>query len=348
MTTVREEIRKTVSIAQHEALDLTPEQLLEMYEYMHLARACDERANILYRQGKIAFTVTGIGQEAAQIGATWALDRTQDYTIPYYRDTSVVLALGMTARELMLAEFGRAEDPNSGGRQMPKHWGAKHLNIITNSSPVATQIPHAAGLGLAIKLQKKSGVVWVSFGDGAVSRGDFHEGLNFAAIHKLPVILFCENNLYAISVPFEKQSPVPNVADRASAYGIPGIVVDGSDILETYRVTKEAVERARNGEGPTLIEAKTYRFDPHTTNDDDRKYRSPDEVEQWRQRDPIVLFEEYLLEHNIITKEKSEEIAAWAKQEAMEAAQYAEAAAPPNGPSALRNVYAEEVEHAWR
>lgn len=332
-----------VTKPRHEELNLTADDLHEMYRYMVLARACDERANILYRQGKIAFTVTGIGHEGAQIGAAMALRRGHDIVLPYYRDTSVVMALGMTANEIMLGEFGRAADPNSGGRQMPKHWGSRRLNIVTNSSPVATQITHAAGLALAARLKGEDRVVWVSFGDGAVSRGDFHEGLNFAAIHKLPVIFFCENNLYAISVPFDKQSPVPNVADRAPAYGIPGVIVDGSDALESYRVTKEAVDRARRGEGPTLIEAKTYRLDPHTTNDDDRKYRSREEVEKWRENDPIQLLGSYMIEQGLLSEQDAQELAEWAKDEAAEAARYAEAAPAPEGPTALEHVYAEEV-----
>lgn len=333
--------------ARHEDLNLATEQLIEMYRTMLLARACDERANILYRQGKIAFTVTGIGHEGAQVGAAWALRGGNHITLPYYRDTSVVLALGMTAEEIMLGEFARAADPSSGGRQMPKHWGCRRLNIITASSPVATQISHAAGLALAVKLKGEDRAVWVSFGDGAVSRGDFHEGVNFAAIHKLPVIFFCQNNLYAISVPFEKQSPVPNVADRAAAYGIPGVIVDGSDVFDVYAKTREALERALRGEGPTLIEAKTYRLDAHTTNDDDRKYRSEEEVEKWRAKDPIVVFGRYLIEHGVLTEAEAADLAEQAKAEAREAAVRAEAAADPEGPTALDHVYAEEAERPW-
>lgn len=337
-----------MSAAKHTALNLTADDLRAMYRIMLLARACDERANILYRQGKIAFTVTGIGHEGAQVGAAWALRAGHDIVFPYYRDTAVVLTLGMTPREIMLGEFARADDPSSGGRQMPKHWGHRRLNIMTGSSPVATQIPQAAGAALAVRMQGEDRVVWVSFGDGAVSRGDFHEGVNFAAIHKLPVVFFCENNRYAISVPFSKQSPVPNVADRAAAYGIPGVVVDGCDVLEVYRVTKEAVERARRGEGPTLIEALTYRLDAHTTNDDDRRYRSREEVERaWHEYDPLRRFAAYLKEHAVLSDDEIAAAEAWAKHEAAQAAKEAEAAPPPDGPSALRHVYAEEVQAAW-
>lgn len=328
--------------ARHEALGLTADDLLAMYRYMLAARAFDERTMILERQGKIPFTVTGVGHEGAQVGAAWSLRKGIDIVLPYYRDVGVMLVLGMTPYEMMLGEFARAGDPNSGGRQMPKHWGSRRLRVITQSSPVATQIPHAAGLGLAAKLKGEDAIVWVSFGDGAASKGDFHEGVSFAAIHKLPVVFFCENNLYAISVPLERQSPVPNVADRSAAYGIPGVTVDGNDVLEVYRVSLEAAERARRGEGPTLIEARTYRFDPHTTNDDDRKYRSREEIDSWRSQDPILRFSAYLKEHGFLTEEEDLALREEAKATMLEAARAAEAAPEPDGPSALRYVYHEE------
>src|SRR5690606_13972198 len=154
----------------------------------------------------------------------------------------------MSLNEMMLFEFGKASDPNSGGRQMPKHWGCRRLRVPTQSSPVATQLPHACGLAWAMRVKKERGIVWVSFGDGAASKGDFHEALSFAGIHKLPIVFFCENNRFAISVPFEKQSPVERVSDRASAYGMPGVSVDGCDPLAVYEASREAAERALAGE----------------------------------------------------------------------------------------------------
>lgn len=328
--------------ARHEALGLTADDLMAMYRHMLAARAFDERTMILERQGKIPFTITGVGHEGAQIGAAWTLRKGVDAVLPYYRDVGVMLVLGMTPTEMMMGEFGRAADPNSGGRQMPKHWGSQKLRVISQSSPVATQIPHAAGLGLAAKLRGEDSISWVSFGDGATSKGDFHEGISFASIHKLPVVFFCENNLYAISVPLERQSPVPNIADRSPAYGIPGVTVDGNDVLEVYRVSLEAAERARRGEGPTLIEARTYRFDPHTTNDDDRKYRTRAEVDKWRSQDPILRFAAYLKEHNILSNEDDEALKEEAKATMLEAARVAEAAPEPEGSTALRYVYHEE------
>ncbi|MBI4497343.1 MAG: thiamine pyrophosphate-dependent dehydrogenase E1 component subunit alpha [Chloroflexi bacterium] len=318
---------------------LSREDLLGMYEAMLLARALDERMWILQRQGKAAFVVSCQGHEACQVGSAWALQRGQDVVLPYYRDLGVVLVMGMTPREVLLGLLARAEDPSSGGRQMPAHWGSRRLNIITGSSPVATQIPHAAGVALAMKYRREAGVAVAYFGDGATSKGDFHEGLNFAGIHRLPVIFVCENNGYAISVPRHKQMAIDHVADRAKGYGFPGVAVDGNDVLAVYRAMKEAVERARRGDGPTLIEAKTYRFTPHSSDDDDRTYRSREEVEAWRAKDPIVRFKTVLEEGGILTPELDQAIRARVAQQVDEATDAAERAPLPRPEDALRHVY---------
>jgi len=270
-----------VSIGQltkHQKLGLSDKQAVDMYRSMMCARKFDERGFLLQRSGKIAFHVSGIGQETAQVAAAYALNREEDYFFPYYRDYGLVLSVGMTLRELMLSVFLKAEDPNSAGRQMPGHFGHKKLRIVTGSSPVTTQVPHAVGFALAMKMQKQEGVSFVTFGEGSSNQGDFHEGCNFAGVHKLPVILMCENNQYAISVPLSKQVS-GNIFERALGYGFPGIKVDGNDALEVYRVVKEARERALRGEGPTLIEAVMYRISPHSTADNDMLYRSKEEVE---------------------------------------------------------------------
>ncbi|HEX6971293.1 MAG TPA: thiamine pyrophosphate-dependent dehydrogenase E1 component subunit alpha, partial [Limnochordia bacterium] len=254
-----EDGRPNGRLARHEALGLDASALVRMFELILIARAFDDRTSILVRQGKIPFTVACTGQEAAQVGAACALRPGVDIALPYYRDVGVMLVLGMTLEELMLNEFARAGDPNGGGRQMPKHYSCRRLRVLSGSSPVATQIPHAVGAALASRIRGEDAVTWVSFGEGATSKGDFHEGVNFAAIHRLPVVFFCENNGYAISVPLERQSSVPRIAERAAAYGIPGVSVDGNDVLAVYEATSAAVARARAGEGPTLIEARTYR-----------------------------------------------------------------------------------------
>ena len=271
-----------------------------MYRTMVTARLVDEAAFRLNRQGKAPFVVPVSGHEGCQVGTAWPLRRGQDIWVPYYRDVAVVLLAGMTPYEIFLGLFAKADDPTSGGRQMPSHWGSRRLGIISHSSPIATQIPHAAGIAYAVKLRGQDAVVGCWFGEGATSAGAWHEALNFAGIHRLPVVFVCENNRYAISVEQSHQMAIENVADRAPGYGFPGEVVDGNDVLACYAAMKTAVERARAGQGPTLIEAKTYRFFPHTSDDDDRSYRSREEVEEAKRRDPIARFAGFLQEQGLM------------------------------------------------
>jgi 2-oxoisovalerate dehydrogenase E1 component alpha subunit len=326
---------------RHKALGLSDETVLEMYKTMLLARKIDERMWLLNRAGKIPFVISCQGQEAAQVGAAYALDRTKDYVLPYYRDMGVVLSFGMTAKDLMLSGFAKAEDPNSGGRQMPGHFGQKKNRIVTGSSPVTTQVPHAVGIALAGKMEGKDFITFVTFGEGSSNQGDFHEGANFAGVHKLPVIFMCENNKYAISVPVEKQLACEKVSDRAIGYGMPGYTVDGNDPLEVYKVVKEAAERARRGEGPTLIETVTYRLTPHSSDDDDRTYRSQEEVEEAKKKDPIYTFAQYLKEVGVLTDELEKEILDSVMKEVNEATDYAEKAPYAEPEHALKYVYAE-------
>lgn len=326
---------------RHQMLNLTDEDVLKMYETMLLARKIDERMWLLNRAGKIPFVISCQGQEAAQVGAAYALDRDKDYILPYYRDMGVVLTFGMTAKDLMLSGFAKAEDPNSGGRQMPGHFGQKKNRIVTGSSPVTTQVPHAVGIALAGRMKKENLVTFVTFGEGSSNQGDFHEGANFAAVHKLPVIFMCENNKYAISVPYDKQVACERISDRAIGYGMPGETVDGNDPLEVYRAVKEAAERGRRGEGPTLIETISYRLTPHSSDDDDRSYREQTEVAEAKKKDPILTFAQYLTSLGILTDEKEKEIIDNIMAVVNEATEYAEAApfADPN--HALKYVYAE-------
>jgi 2-oxoisovalerate dehydrogenase E1 component alpha subunit len=333
---------------RHIAYGLTDEQVLDMYWYMVLARTTDERMWLLNRAGKIPFVISCQGQEGAQAGAGFALDPKRDYIAPYYRDLCLVMIYGHTPKTELLSAFGKPEDPNSGGRQMPGHFGDRKLRIITGSSPVGTQIPHAVGAALAAKIRGEDFVAYTSFGEGTSNQGDFHEAANFAGVHKLPVIFFCENNKYAISVPASKQLGCENVADRAAGYGFEGVVVDGQDALEVYRVMKQAVEKARSGGGPTLVEAKTYRLVPHSSDDDDRSYRSREEVEEAKKGDPIIRLRDYLMEHGLLTEEKDAEIRKRALDEVNEATKYAESA-PHADPSTLElYVYAEEGEARGR
>ncbi|SMF87614.1 2-oxoisovalerate dehydrogenase E1 component alpha subunit [Paenibacillus uliginis N3/975] len=325
---------------RHEQLGLTDGQVLDMYKYMILARKFDERNMLLQRAGKINFHVSGIGQETCQVAAAFALDREKDYFLPYYRDYGFVLAVGMTPRELMLSAFAKAEDPNSGGRQMPGHFGSKRLRIVTGSSPVTTQLPHAVGFALAAKMQKKDFVSFVTFGEGSSNQGDFHEGCNFAGVNKLPVIIMCENNRYAISVPEHKQLG-GKVSDRALGYGFPGIRVDGNDALEVYAAVKEARERAVRGEGPTLIEAMTYRLSPHSTSDNDLAYRTKEEVEENWKKDGIARFKAYLVDLGLWDENQDQDLIAQLNLEIKEATEYADRAPFPKPEDTLRHVYAE-------
>ncbi|WP_433946367.1 thiamine pyrophosphate-dependent dehydrogenase E1 component subunit alpha [Paenibacillus sp. SN-8-1] len=325
---------------RHEQLGLSNAEVIDMYRYMLLARKYDERSLLLQRAGKINFHVSGIGQEAAQVGAAFALDRERDYFLPYYRDYGFVLAAGMSLRELMLSVFAKAEDPNSGGRQMPGHFGSKRLRIVTGSSPVTTQVPHAVGIALAAKMQKKDIVSFVTFGEGSSNQGDFHEGCNFAGVQKLPVIIMCENNQYAISVPIQKQL-AGKVSDRALGYGFPGVRVDGNDALEVYRVVKEARVRAVRGEGPTLIEAMMYRLSPHSTSDNDLAYRTKEEVDANWKKDGLPKMKQYLIECGIWSEEQDAALSAEIAQQLKEAIDSADKAPFPKPEDTLLHVYAD-------
>lgn len=315
--------------------------LQRAYRLMLLARTIDEREWMLNRQGKIPFVVSCQGQEATQVGIALALRPGVDHVLPYYRDIGLVLALGMTPHELFLNLFAKADDPNSGGRQMPNHWAHPRLNIYSHSSPVATQIPHAAGVALASRIKGEDAVTLVTFGEGATSKGDFHEALNFAGIHQLPVIFACENNRYAISVPQVKQMAIKNVADRAAAYGMTGETVDGQDLVAAYEATRRAVERARAGNGPTLLEFKTYRLVPHTSDDDDRRYRAREEVARWKERDPIGLFRDKLVAQGLWDEDRDQALRQELFDEVTQAQKAAEAAPDPTAEQALRHVFYE-------
>jgi 2-oxoisovalerate dehydrogenase E1 component alpha subunit len=313
-----------------------------MYRFMITARLCDEAAFRLNRQGKAPFVVPVSGHEGCQVGTAYALQRGRDIWLPYYRDLAVVLVAGFTPKDIFLGLFAKADDPSSGGRQMPSHWGSRRLGIMSHSSPIATQIPHAAGIAYAAKYRGEQTVAACWFGEGATSEGDWHEGLNFSGIHKLPVIYICENNHYAISVAEAKQMAIKNVADRAAAYGFPGVVVDGSDTLACYAAMNVAVERARAGEGPTLIEAKTYRFFPHTSDDDDRSYRSREEVEEAKHRDPLLVFARYLTEHGISDQAALDGIAAEVRSDLDRQIDEAWNAPDPDPTSLAHRLYSED------
>ena len=323
-------------------LGLSDDQLLDILYKMMLARATGQRERMLNRMGKAPFAVSGEGHEATQVGTAYALLPGKDWVVPYYRDIGVALVVGQTVRDLMLEFLARGENVSSGGRNMPSHFSDPKLRIVSGSAPVGTQILHAVGTAFASKLRGLDEVSMVWFGDGATSEGDCHEGMNFAGVHKLPVVFVCEHNQYAISVHWTKQMAVENVAVRAEGYGFPGVTVDGNDVLAVYRAAREAVDRARRGEGPTFIEAKTYRLVPHTSDDDDRRYRPREEVEEWSKKDPIRRFQAYLEEHGLLDAKTRDKLAKKAAEEVDAATDYAEKAPPPDPETALRHVFKEE------
>ena len=313
-----------------------------MFKTMVTARLCDEAQFRLNRQGKAPFVVPVSGHEGCQIGSAWPYRKGQDVFVPYYRDMGICLVAGLTPRDVFLGVFGKRDDPSSGGRQMPAHWSSRRLGIVTGSSPIATQIPHAAGIAYAIQYRGEDAVVGCWFGDGATSEGDWHEGLNFSGIYKLPIVWYCENNKYAISVPLSKQMAVKDVADRGEAYGFEGVVVDGNDVLACYEASRNAVDTARKGGGPTLVEFKTYRFHPHTSDDDDRTYRSREEVEEAKRNDPILLFGNYLKESGLIDDQGIERLRAEVKERIDAEVDAAWNAPDPAPQDALLHVFANE------
>lgn len=328
---------------RHSVLGLDAGDLVGMYRTILLARMLDQKIWALNRMGKAAFVVSGQGHEGAQIGSAWALRRGHDVVLPYYRDAGVMLTLGMTAEQILLGVLAKAGDPNSGARQMPNHWGWSDGGVITGSSPIATQLPHAAGIAYAAKLRREDKVVVSYFGEGATSKGDFHEALNFAGIHRLPMVFVCENNGYAISVPVSSESAVDDVATRAHAYGFGGVIVDGNDPLDVYAAVHSAIRHARRGDGPTLVECKTYRYLAHTSDDDDRTYRTAHEVEAWKKKDPLRRITQYLIEQRLLSEADEERIEAEVKAEVDTAAKAAEAAATPDPSTAYSRVFATPI-----
>ena len=332
----------TAKETRHVGLGLDVDRLLAMYRQMVLARAVDRRMWVLNRQGKAPFVISGQGHEAIQVAAATAMRPGVDWLVPYYRDLAFCLALGMTARDFMLSVFGRAEDPNSGGRQMPSHFGSAKHRIMTKSSVVGTQVLHAAGIAYAAKVRGVDEVAVTCIGEGGTSQGDWHEGLNWAGVHKLPMVCVVQDNDYAISVPHRLQMGVDSVAKRADGYGVFGVSVDGGDLLASYEVMRDAVERARAGDGATLVSAKVARFTSHSSDDDQRRYRPQAELEALLRRDPIERFRGYLMDEGLMGEDVDDRIQQEATAEVDEAVRYAEAAESPRAEDTLKHLFGEE------
>jgi len=326
---------------QAEPARLDEDALRAAYHHMVRSRLLDERIWMLNRLGRARFWVSAMGHEAIQVGLGMALRPGHDWVAPYYRDLALSMVLGMTPKDHLLAALARADDPNCGSRQMPAHYSSRRLHIVSTSSCVATQLPHAAGVALASKMRGEDSVTVTTVGDGGTSEGDFHEALNFAAIHALAFVCIVENNGLAISVPLRKQMPPVDIAEKARGYGIPGVTVDGSDVVASHRVCVQAVERARRGEGPTLIDARVQRLADHSSDDDQKRYRSAEDIETDRRRDCLVRTRATLEAEGVLRPGDAEETRAAVMRELDRALDEAEAA-PMAGPeTAGRYVYGE-------
>jgi pyruvate dehydrogenase E1 component alpha subunit len=319
-------------------MDLKPERLVEALKTMYLIRYFEEKAEELYMLGMVHGTMhLSVGQEASAVGAIFALEP-EDYILSTHRGHGHCIAKGADVK-LMMAEFLGKETGYCRGRGGSMHIADMKTGNLGANGIVGSGIPIAVGVGLALKLQKSKRVVLSFFGDGAANTGSFHESLNMAGIWRLPVVFLCENNQYAMSTPVTKVLPVENIADRAYAYGFPGVVVDGNDFFAVYEVTKAAVERARRGEGPTLVECKTYRWKGHSKSDPQR-YRTKEEVEAWKKKDPIARLRTHLITNGILSEEEAAEIEEEARKAIEEAVKFAMESPEPSPENIEKEVYA--------
>jgi len=317
---------------------LTPDEQLEMFYWFKLIRAFDERLTILVRQGKIRSGVySGLGQEAIVVGTCYGL-RKEDYICPLHRDLGTFLVKGVDPG-VMMAQMYAKVGGLSKGRDSALHSGVPELGIFGNTSMLGANLPVAAGIGLTFKMEGSDNVVIAYFGEGASNTGDFHEGLNFAGANRLPVVFICENNFYAYSVPFEKAMAIEDVADRAPAYGFEGVAINGNDVLAVFQATQGAVRRARAGDGPTLIECKTYRWHGHSEHDK-AFYRSDEELAMWKSRDPLPTFTKFLQERGVLGDEQFREIDARVKDVIDRAVRFAEESPDPEPGEAVTDIYA--------
>jgi pyruvate dehydrogenase E1 component alpha subunit/2-oxoisovalerate dehydrogenase E1 component alpha subunit len=322
---------------------LSRERLVELYRQMVTVRIMDTRMLALQRQGRIGFYGTCKGQEAATVGSGAAMEP-HDWVFPALREGAVLLMRGYPLEQYIAQMMGCAMDPTH-GRQMPCHFSSAEHHYVSLSSVIGTQIPQAMGAAWAAKIKGDRTVVLGYLGDGATSSTDFHCALTFAGVHKVPCVFFCQNNQFAISVPFSKQTASDGIAVKAKEYGMPGVAVDGNDVLAVYRATKEAVDRARAGGGPTLIEAITYRLEGHSSSDDPTRYRDESVAKQWAQRDPIVRFRRYLELEGLVSEALDERIHAEMKARIDAAITTAEKSPPPAVDTLFTDVYAAMPPH---
>jgi pyruvate dehydrogenase E1 component alpha subunit len=321
-------------------VELNNDQLLEIYYWMRLTRAVDDRLMLLYNQGKVlgaAFSQRG--HEAVSVGTAYALGP-QDVMAPMHRDMGSYLVRGMTPKRIMAQHLGRVAGPTRGRDGNMHGLGDLSLGIIGFVSMIPDSLPVTVGVALSFWLREEPRVAMTIFGDGATSTGKWHEALNFAGVFQLPVVLIAENNQYAYSTPTSRQFAVQDIADRAAGYGFPGVVVDGNDVLAVYEAAREAVERARRGEGPTLIECKTMRMRGHAAHDN-AEYVPPELLEEWEQKDPIRRYEQALQELGILTPEAQQEIDERVATDLQDAQSFAEQSPLPEPADLERGLYHE-------
>lgn len=311
------------------APSLSDQEIKGMYELLVLSRTFDQRALSLQREGRIGTYPSFRGQEASQIGSVLAAEKS-DWMFPTFRESGVYIAAGFPMH--MLFQYWSGDER---GMRTPDG-----LNVFPLSIPVGTQIPHAVGVGMAARYRKDKVAALVYFGDGATSRGDFHEGLNMAGAFKLPIVFLCQNNQWAISLPRERQTAAKMIAQKAYAYGFEGLQIDGNDIFAVYKATKDALQKAKEGKGPTLIECFTYRIADHTTSDDASRYRPKEEVEMWKARDPISRLELFMQNKGLWTEAYQKDIETRSKAVVDEAQKKAEAAPPPDPRDMFTYTYA--------
>ena len=303
--------------------------LVDYYSRMVQARSLDERIWALNRQGKVPIAASSQGHEATQLGSLLAAEKDGDcFLFPYYRDLALKVAAGLTPVQTMMSFMGKAGDPYSNARQFPLQGADLSNKIIQISNVVAAGLTQSVGYALGARMAGEKTVVFSYFGDGATSQGELHEAMNFASIHKLPVIFICENNRYAISTPQRSQMMVEEIASRAASYGFPGFTVDGMDLIQCYEATREAITHARS-QGPVLLEMLVERFMSHTTDDDDRRYRPEGEVEEARKRDPVVSLANLLINESILTQKEIDSIDSNALKATDEATDLADASSQP-------------------
>lgn len=322
--------------------ELTKERLLAAYRHMIIARYLDDKMLRMLKQGKSFFHIGCSGHEAAQVAAGFAMQPGKDWFYPYYRDQALCLSVGMTAQELMLCFLAKADDPNSGGRQMPQHYGHAGLRIPSQSSPTGTQFLQAVGCAMGAAKEGKDEVVYVSSGDGTTSQGDFHEALNWASREKFPVVFFIQDNKYAISVPIHQQTSDSILSLGAGYSNIHCYEMDGTNFLESYAIIKEATEKARKGEGPALVVADVVRLLPHSSSDDQRKYRPEEDLAKDRARDPIEQMAKFLTDNRILKKEDDEAFRQECYKSVDDAADWAETQPHPDKSVAMKHVFSEE------